>query len=159
MRAVVYIEDVHNEKRYLPPEQHPVLDQVNERFVPQVLPITVGTTVDFPNHDKVYHNVFSFSSAKSFDLGRYPAGHFKSVTFDKPGIVKVYCDIHSQMNAIILVLKNPFFAMTDEEGNFVLQNVPPGRYTLKAWYGRSVSEGQDVVVLETDATLVNFEIP
>src|SRR6266571_5547426 len=103
-------------------------------FRPLVLPVMVGSTVDFPNNDDLFHNVFSYSQAKEFDLGRYPRGQKKSIKFDKPGIVKVYCDIHSYMYATILVLKNPFFAVPDEEGNYHIDNIPEGVYTLNFWY-------------------------
>lgn len=136
-----------------------VLDQVNETFVPHVLPILVGTTVRFLNSDDVYHNVFSFSPAKSFDLGRYKRGKSRSVTFDKPGVVKVYCDIHSHMNAFILVLENPFFAVTDEHGVFEIKNVPRGNYVLKAWHGRWPEKSATITVKKNGSTTVNFEFP
>ena len=99
LTSVVYLESA--------PAAHPVpgravLDQRDERFVPHVLAVTTGTVVDFPNSDRIYHNVFSLSKTKSFDLGRYAAGRSKSVRFDRPGVVRVFCDIHSHMNAFIL---------------------------------------------------------
>ena len=102
------------------------MDQRNETFVPHVLAVTAGTVVDFPNSDRIYHNVFSLSKAARFDLGRYAAGHSKSVRFDQPGIVRVFCEIHSHMNAFILVFGHPFFAMTDADGRYRIDNVPPG---------------------------------
>ena len=104
-------------------------------FSPHVLPVMVGTTVEWPNNDRIYHNVFSMSDAKQFDLGLYkgnPAD--KRVTFDKPGRVDVFCSIHSSMNCIVLVLANPYFATTDGNGDYKIQNVPPGKYKLKAWH-------------------------
>ncbi len=139
--------------------QKVVLDQKQKRFIPHVLPILVGTTVDFLNSDDVYHNVFSFSPARSFDLGRYRKGKSRSVTFDTPGVVKVYCDIHTHMNAFILVLENPYFTTTDEDGNYVLENVPPGEYTLKAWHGRWPEKSRRVVVRQDSETIVDFEFP
>ena len=109
------------------------MDQRNESFVPHVLAITVGTVVDFPNSDHIYHNVFSLSKTKTFDLGRYAAGHSKPIRFDRPGIVRVFCDIHSHMNAFILVFNHPFFAMTDADGRYRIDNVPPGTYNVVAW--------------------------
>src|SRR5207302_4391177 len=103
-----------------------VMDQRNETFVPHLLAIMTGTTVDFPNSDHLYHNVFSLSKTKRFDLGRYAAGHSRPVRFDQPGIVRVFCDIHSHMNAFILVFSHPFFAVTDPEGRYRIDNVPPG---------------------------------
>lgn len=141
------------------PEQVAVLDQINETFVPHVLPILAGTTVQFLNSDEVYHNVFSFSTAKSFDLGRYKTGKSRSVTFDKPGVVKVYCDIHTHMNAFILVLENPFFASTDENGYFEIKGVPPGKYTIKAWHGRWPEKSTEVIIEDSGVKNVNFEFP
>lgn len=110
------------------------MDQRHERFVPHVLAITVGTTVEFPNNDATYHNVFSLSRVKSFDLGRYAAGHSKSVRFDRPGIVRVFCDIHSHMSAFILVFSHRFFAVTNEEDRYRIEGVPPGTYTVAVWH-------------------------
>jgi plastocyanin len=124
------------------------LDQRNETFVPHVLAIVAGTTVDFPNNDKTYHNVFSLSSTKTFDLGRYPVGKSKSVRFDRPGIVRVFCDIHSHMSAFILVFSHRYFAVTDDEGRYRLDNVPPGSYTVVAWNESSPTESRRVVVGE-----------
>src|SRR5471030_1896188 len=98
-------------------------------FSPHVLPILVGTTVEWPNNDRIYHNVFSMSDAKQFDLGLYkgnPAD--KRVTFDKPGRVDVFCSIHTSMNCTVLVLENPYFAATDKNGNYKIPNIPPGEY-------------------------------
>ena len=132
-QSVVYIEDV-------PPDPEPVLamrgrlHQANETFVPHLLALTTGSVVDFPNDDKTYHNVFSLSKAKRFDLGRYAGGHSKSVTFDRPGIVRVFCDIHSHMNAFILVFAHRFFTVTDQDGRYLIEQIPPGTYRVTAWY-------------------------
>ena len=111
-----------------------IMDQRNETFVPHVLAITAGTVVDFPNSDKTFHNVFSLSKVRRFDLGRYAAGRSKSVRFDRPGVVRVFCDIHSHMNAFILVLTHSFFDVTEPDGRFRIDNVPPGTYTVVGWY-------------------------
>jgi plastocyanin len=114
----------------------PVMRQHGEKFAPHVLPVLAGTTVDFPNEDGIYHNVFSLSHAREFDLGRYPRGESKQVQFSKPGVVQVFCHIHSDMTAYVLVLDNPFFVIPDANGRFVLDGVPSGDYRLIAWHER-----------------------
>lgn len=156
-RTVVYLESESTKgQAFTPPAAHPVLDQKDLMFHPQVLPILIGTTVDFPNRDNLFHNVFSYSQPKEFDLGRYPTGTMKSVRFDKPGVVRVYCDIHSHMNATILILENPYFAVPDEQGSFAIKNVPPGTYTVKFWCGRELAGSQSVTVKGGDAANVSF---
>jgi plastocyanin len=133
VRSVVYLESAPRRAFETDEGGHAVMDQRNETFVPHVLAITTGTTVDFPNSDKLYHNVFSLSKTRRFDLGRYAAGHSQSVRFERPGIVRVFCDIHSHMNAFILVFSHPFFALTDADGRYHIDNVPPGTYGVIAW--------------------------
>lgn len=132
-----------------------VMDQRNETFVPHVLAITTGTIVDFPNSDSLYHNVFSLSKTRRFDLGRYAAGKSKSVRFDRPGIVRVFCDIHSHMNAFILVFSHPYFAVTDADGRYVIPDVPPGTYRVIAWNEGTASEPRSVTV--TDGTTADAD--
>ena len=127
---------------------HAVMDQRNETFVPHVLAVTVGTTVDFPNSDNIYHNVFSISKTRRFDLGHYAAGRSKSVRFDQPGIVRVFCEIHSHMSAFILVFGHRSFAVTAPDGRYQIGRVPPGRYTVMAWNEGEVRESRQVVVPE-----------
>jgi plastocyanin len=110
------------------------MDQRNEQFLPHVLAVMVGTMVDFPNSDLTYHNVFSLSRAKRFDLGRYAAGKSKSVLMDRPGVVRVFCDIHSHMNAFVLVFAHRFFDVTEPDGRYELPNVPAGTYSVVGWY-------------------------
>ncbi len=148
LRSVVYLESAPRGAFEAVEPTHATMDQRGERFVPHVLAITTGTTVDFPNSDHIYHNVFSLSKTKSFDLGRYAAGHSKPVRFDRPGIVRVFCDIHSHMNAFILVFSHPFFSLTDNEGRFRIDNVPPGTYNLVAWNEGVQSEPRAVTVPE-----------
>ena len=144
LTSVVYMEDAPKTPAVVP--GHVVLDQRDERFVPHVLAVTTGTVVDFPNSDRIFHNVFSLSKTRPFDLGRYAAGRSKAVTFDRPGIVRVFCDIHSHMNAFILVFNHPFFALTDMDGRYRIDNVPPGTYSLVAW-NEGVSSGPQAVVV------------
>ncbi len=156
-RVVVYLEsETARTQAFAPPAAHPILDQRDLAFHPQVLPILVGTTVDFPNRDNLFHNVFSYSQPKEFDLGRYPTGTQKSVRFDKPGIVRVYCDIHSHMNATILVLENPYFVVPDDQGSFSIKNVPSGTYAVKFWCGRELAGTQSITVKGGDVVSVNF---
>jgi plastocyanin len=133
-RGVVYLESAPRSAFDEREPSHAVLDQRNETFVPHVLAVMVGTIVDFPNSDAIYHNVFSLSRTKRFDLGRYAAGKSKSVRMDRTGVVRVFCDIHSHMNAFILVFNHPFFNVTDVEGRFELPSLPAGAYTVVGWY-------------------------
>lgn len=135
------------------------LDQRDETFVPHVLAIRVGTVVDFPNNDRTYHNVFSLSKTRRFDLGRYSAGHSRAVRFDRPGIVRVFCDIHSHMHAFILVFSHRFFAVTEPDGRFDLGRVPPGTYQLAAWHEGAVRVTRTVTVNSGAATVVDLEVP
>ncbi len=153
-KAVVYVESAEGE--FAPPKLHPSLDQRGMLFRPLVLPIVVGTTVDFPNSDPLFHNVFSLSQAKEFDLGRYPKGQKKSVTFDRTGIVSVFCEIHSYMFATILVLQNPYFAVPDVDGSYTIAGVPPGTYHLDFIYGRKNVRTKTVVVNRDETTTADF---
>jgi plastocyanin len=156
-KAVVYLESEPTKNQtFAPPSVHPVLDQKDLMFHPQVLPILVGTMVDFPNRDNLFHNVFSYSQPKEFDLGRYPTGESRSIRFDRPGVVRVYCDIHSHMNATILILENHYFAVPDDQGSFSIKNVPSGTYTVKFWCGRELAGSQTVTIKGGDAVNVAF---
>ena len=133
--------------------------QRGEQFVPHVLPILQGTTVDFPNEDDVFHNVFSLSGTRTFDLPKYPAGSSRSVTFPKAGIVNVFCHIHADMSAVILVRDNPYFISPDTTGSYSLEDVPPGDYTIVAWHERIKPIAIHVKVTAGQTTPVNFNIP
>jgi plastocyanin len=149
-----------------------VMDQRNLEFVPHVLPVLVGATVDFPNNDKVDHNVFSMSRTKKFNLGSYPAGKSKSVVFDKPGIVELRCDVHAEMAAYILVMKNPYFAVTDKQGRFEIpatghldkiglsgvKDLAPGKYFVKTWHEKLKTQKQAVVVPENGDVTIQLDL-
>ena len=109
------------------------IDQKNMTFIPHVLPVTVGSTVEFRNSDDVMHNAFSNSAAKQFDLGMFGRGESRSVTFDKPGVVEVRCNVHPTMHAFILVLENNYFAKPDARGIYQITGIPKGRFELRAW--------------------------
>lgn len=112
----------------------PEMSQRSLRFDPRVLAIPVGTTVSFPNEDPVFHNVFSYSRARRFDLGRYRKGKSRSVTFDEPGLVEVFCDVHSSMQAFILVVESDFVTQPASDGSFVIDGVPEGPQKLVVWH-------------------------
>ncbi|MEE9166788.1 MAG: carboxypeptidase regulatory-like domain-containing protein [Candidatus Neomarinimicrobiota bacterium] len=133
--VVVYLDRVKSESGFPLPRKNPTISQKNRTFIPRILPVMKGTTVDFPNDDTIFHNIFSLSKTKPFDLDIYPPGELKSVTFPRIGWVKVYCNIHSKMNAHIIVVDNPFFALTDKKGLFVISGIPDGEYTLRTWHG------------------------
>jgi plastocyanin len=113
--------------------QTATLDQTNLSFSPPVLAIRAGTAVDFPNHDRVFHNVFSYRDGKKFDLGMYPAGTSKKIVFDKPGLSRIFCNIHPHMAAYVMAVDTPYFAVADAQGAFAIANVPAGTYTYHAW--------------------------
>ena len=145
--VIVFLDDVEHPPAATPPGPHAVLRQVDKAFVPSVLPIVVGTTVDFPNNDTVFHNVFSLSKTQPFDLGIYEQGGSRSVTFDQPGLVKVYCNIHPQMVGHVVVLPTPYFAVTDAAGHFVIRQAPLGRATVRTWYPASRSWPEQTVAV------------
>ncbi len=115
------------------PDTHPRISHQGLMFSPRVMPVTVGTTIDFLNDDRIFHNAFSVSRAKEFDLGIYPEGTSKLVTFGEPGLVRVYCNIHPDMVSNILVLSNAYFAVTDEAGTFSIEGLPEGELILRVW--------------------------
>jgi plastocyanin len=132
-RSVVYLENAPVAAFEVSEGRRARMVQKNERFVPHVVAIVAGTWVDFPNDDRTYHNVFSLSKTREFNLGRYAAGHSKAVRFERPGEVRVFCDIHSHMSGFILVFAHRFFTVTDDEGRYRLDGVPPGTYTVAVW--------------------------
>jgi plastocyanin len=148
-RSVVYLDPAPRAAFDARDEPRARMDQRNETFEPHVLAIVAGTTVDFPNSDHTYHNVFSLSKTRSFDLGRYAVGRSKAIRFDRPGIVRVFCDIHSHMSAFILVFAHRYFAVTDEEGRYRIDSVPPGTHTVMTWNESAPLDSERVVMPET----------
>lgn len=129
--AVVWIDAPAAPRRRTPREV--VLDQRNLSFTPHVLAVQVGTTVKFPNGDRVFHNVFSFHDGHKFDLGLYPVGTVKYVPFDRPGLSRIFCNIHPKMAAYVMVVDTPYFAVSDEAGALTIPGVPAGTYRYHAW--------------------------
>jgi len=158
--VVVYLESVPSGVPLPAPNAGPYkLEQVDLGFSPHVLAVPKGAVVEFPNRDTVFHNVFSLSKVASFDLGRYPSGDSRSVKLDTPGIVKVFCHIHSDMSAILLVLDNPFFATPTRDGKFHIDGVPPGEYRVVAWHERAKRSVKIVRVESGGSSGLNFLIP
>lgn len=157
-RSVVYLEEAPRGAFEELAGGRARMNQINEQFVPRVLAITTGTVVDFPNSDRIYHNVFSLSKPRSFDLGRYARGMSRAVRFDRPGIVRVFCDIHSHMSAWILVFNHPFFAATDEDGRYAIPNVPAGAYSLAVWHETLPREARRIVVPEGGTLEIDFSL-
>jgi plastocyanin len=155
--VVVYLKGV----TYTEPLQpmHAQIRQENESFSPHVLAVTRGSTVEFPNADPYFHNVFSLSGAASFDLGRYPSGQSRSRQLTRAGVVKVYCHIHSQMSATVLVLDHPYFVTPEADGQFTLPNVPSGNYTLVGWHERVGEQEHPISVRPGEATTANLSLP
>jgi plastocyanin len=153
--AVVYLERSFPRSSSLPTKQ---IVQKNLTFVPSLLPVQVGTKVEFPNLDDTYHSIFSYSPAKRFDLGRYRPEErpIPSEVFDKPGLVTLRCDIHEHMRGLILVLDTPYFILTDADGRFRLSGLPSGHYTLKAWIDSTTTREQPVELKNRATAHVDF---
>lgn len=153
--AVVYLEGEFPPK---PDGTTVQMEQKDLAFVPQLLPVQVGTRVEFPNLDDTFHNIFSYSRTKRFDLGRYRGDEkpVPSVVFDTPGLVTLRCDIHEHMRGVILVLATPHFVITDTEGNFRLTGLPAGTFKLRAWLDSKTTLEQTVVLQEDAHLTVNL---
>ncbi|MGN6552212.1 MAG: plastocyanin/azurin family copper-binding protein [Verrucomicrobiota bacterium] len=158
---VVYIDGDLGQKS-APPEKPLTVDtrriaQKGATFSPHVLPVVAGTTVEWPNNDEIFHNVFSMSEVKPFDLDLYKGlPPDKHVTFDKTGRVDVFCSIHAKMHCVVLVLQNPYFAAVDPSGNYSITNVPAGTYKLKAWHERLPAQSREITVPEKGELKVDF---
>lgn len=149
-----------------------VMDQRNLTFLPHILPVPVGATVSFPNNDKVDHNVFSLSRAKKFSLGSYKPGEIKTVRFDKPGFVELRCDVHAEMLAYIMIMKSPYFAVTDAKGRFEIPdlnlleqvgiqgitNIPPGKHFIKTWHEKLKTKKQAVTLPDDGKVAVQLDL-
>ena len=157
--VVIYLDSVPWSGAAAPAGTMLRMRQVNEAFTPHVLPVLVGSTVQFPNDDPFFHNVFSLSSTRTFDLGRFPQGSSKGVTFERPGLVQVFCHIHSDMNGVILVRDNPYFVVPDDRGRFAIDGVPAGDYQAVAWHERIRPVSTTVRIRDGETTGIEFQIP
>lgn len=133
--------------------------QRDEQFVPHVVAITRGSSVSFPNDDPFFHNVFSLSRGASFNLGRYPSGVTRARVFPRPGLVKVFCELHSHMSAVIRVFDHPWFTIPDDRGSFAIDGVPAGEHTLVAWHERIGERRDRVTIRPGQPTEVTFTLP
>ncbi len=158
-RVAIYVEGpgpaAHDESGAAPLQ----VEQLDRRFVPDVAVIPAGTTVSFPNMDPIFHNIFSFSKAKTFDLGSYDKGETRKVLFPKPGIVDVYCHLHPNMEATIVITPNGWYARPDRTGQYRIEDVPPGHYTLVAWHKSAGFFRKSIVVESGRDSTADFFIP
>jgi len=147
--SVVYVDSIAG-KTFPAPTQHPVLDQKGLMFVPHLMVVTVGTTVDFLNSDSVAHNVFwtniGGNKKLGHNLGTWPKGERRSFKFDATGAVPLFCNVHPEMTAYVVVVPTPYFATSDPSGNFKIDNVPDGSYTVTAWHEGTKSQSKPVTV-------------
>ncbi|MEP9409957.1 MAG: carboxypeptidase regulatory-like domain-containing protein [Candidatus Brocadia sp.] len=156
--AIVFIEKVGDNK-FPPPTEHAVVDQLNLTYVPRVVALQKGTVVDFPNSDAVRHNVFSPpTAALQFNLGTYPTGVIKEVVFDVVGETPLLCNVHAEMAGYVVAFENPYFAVTDKDGNYTIEGVPPGKYVVKTWHEKLKEVSEEVTVEPGKVTTVNFEL-
>ena len=132
--VIVFVNSMHVDSAA---PRRVAIRQMNEEFVPHVVAVTVGSTVEFPNDDLIFHNVFSLSRTATFNLGRYPRNSSKARTFTKPGVVKVFCHLHSHMSAIVRVFSHPFYVVPDRDGRFTIPDVPAGRLDVTASHERA----------------------
>ena len=155
--TLVYIENVTNS--FEPPQEHAVMDQKNMAFIPHVLPLLKGTTVDFLNSDMVQHNVYSPDAvADNVNLGTWLKGEVRPFTFNKLGVASMRCNVHVDMLAYVLVLQNPYFAKVNNDGSFSITNMPEGKYTLKLWNERYKAGDRQVEVKANAASTIEFEL-
>jgi plastocyanin len=153
--AVVFINGMEG-KTFFPPEKPVVMNQAGLKFIPHVLPIIVGTTVNFPNTDVVLHNVFSPGYREKFNLGTYPKGSSKTKKFESPGIVLVLCNIHHEMSAFIVVVETPYFSVSDQNGKYTIDKLPPGKYELAVWHERMKPQAMMIETLNKGRIIVDF---
>jgi plastocyanin len=163
--VVVWLSPISAQAATKPFPSHPLrLTQHNKRFEPHLLVVPVGAMVQFPNRDPFFHNVFSLFEGKRFDLGLYEAGSTRNVSFDRPGVSYIFCNIHAEMSAVVIALDTPYFGISNRKGEIVMPQVPAGRYTMRVWYETALPETlnamtRQVSVSENSSTLGLLEIP
>jgi plastocyanin len=158
-RVVIYLEASTSAGQNAADSPAPQIQQLDRRFMPDLVVIPVGSTVFFPNMDPIFHNIYSLSKPKSFDLGNYDKGQTRKVTFPKPGIVDIYCHLHPNMQATVVVTPNRWFARPNRTGQYRIPEVPPGQYTLVAWHKAAGFFRKTIVVENTHDTTADFFIP
>jgi plastocyanin len=163
--VVVWLSPIGAQTATRPFPNHPLrLTQHNKSFEPHLLVVPVGAVVQFPNRDPFFHNVFSLFEGKRFDLGLYEAGTTRNVSFDRPGVSYIFCNIHAEMSAVVIALDTPYFGISNRKGEVVIPQVPAGRYTMRVWYETALPESlngmvREINVTEDSSTLGVLEIP
>ena len=157
--VVIWLDPVTGPPVLPKPAAHAQILQRKKTFSPHILVVTTGTTVDFPNKDPIFHNAFSNFEGKVFDIGLYPPGTSKSVRLDRPGVVRVFCNIHPTMSAVIAVLSTPYFATSRKDGRFQISNVPPGEYTLHVMHERATPATLDALTRRVTVHEAGVSIP
>ena len=155
--GVVTLEPIGRKWSKRSPKQR-IVEQRSREFLPHVLAVPVGSTVSFPNYDPTFHNVFSSSESKSFDLGLYKGGQAREITFDKEGVVRIGCNLHANMSAFIIVVTAPHYVITDETGNFKFGSLAPGKYTLRAWSDKSLAPVTQEVTIKAGGNQVTVGV-
>lgn len=153
--VIIYIEKI-DRMHFDPPTTPATMDQKDLVFIPHVLPILVGTTVNFPNSDMTRHSVFSSSKVQKFDFGTYAQGTKKSLVFDKAGVIPLLCHVHPEMSAFIIVVETPYFAVSNESGYYKITNVPPGKYKLTTWHEWAKPKTIEIHVQKNKDLNINF---
>lgn len=154
--AVVYVDAIAG-KTFPAPTAHAVVDQKGMIFIPHVMPVLVGTTVDFLNSDAVRHNVFSPDKcAEKFNLGSWPTGESRSYTFKQPCAATLLCNVHPEMEAFVIAVSTPYFAVTDKAGAYVIKEIPDGNYTVKVWHPKLKEASRQIAV--SGSTSADFEL-
>ena len=154
--VVIFFSDLPSTK---PAPMQASIAQKDEQFAPHLVAVTAGSSVAFPNEDPFFHNVFSLSRGATFNLGRYPSGSSRSKTFNRAGVVKVFCEIHSHMNAVVRVFDHGWFTVPNEDGTYAIDGVPPGDHTLVAWHERIGERRDRVTIRPGAASQMSFTLP